>query len=381
MPMPPTTAPRIWLLASFGLRMRPAATALTTRVTRMTPSCSSTLTSANTAECAKCEYLLRSFGSALAAFSIRSALPARIASATETSRVFLLVPDLAFGEHYVVELRTGERRSRRLLRQAEQLLLDRATGCVDGTADRRDGERSAFDRRCRQRGIAELRRDILDRDSEHLGGELSHPRIGPGTDVGGRACDLDAAIGGQRRLGARRHLHRFPEAGRHAPADQFVAIAHRTRLRIATGPAEFFRALSIAFAQLFAAIASILDLVLVRVVDQPQFERIDVRRIGELIHRAFDGIGAFRSARCTHVAGGILIELDEPLTELAVCAFVEQARPVDQIPLEILELRGHAHGLVAKRGEASVLIGCKCHFVHVRGSIAEREHLLAGQRP
>src|SRR5262249_18780158 len=118
------------------------------------------------------------------------------------------------------------------------------------------------------------------------------------------------------------------------PADQFVAIAHRTRLRIATGPAELFRALPIAFAQLFAAIASILDLVLGRVVDQPQLERIDVRRVGELIHRAFDGIGAFRSARRTHVARGILIELDKPLTELAVCAFVEQARPVDQIPLE-----------------------------------------------
>src|SRR5262245_8768575 len=72
---------------SFGLRMRPAATALTTRVTRMTPSCSSTLTSANTAECVECEYLLRSFGSALASFSIRSALLARIASATETSRL------------------------------------------------------------------------------------------------------------------------------------------------------------------------------------------------------------------------------------------------------------------------------------------------------
>ena len=33
--MPPTTAPRIWLPATFGLRMRPAATALTTRVTRV----------------------------------------------------------------------------------------------------------------------------------------------------------------------------------------------------------------------------------------------------------------------------------------------------------------------------------------------------------
>src|SRR5262245_51984856 len=103
MPMPPTTAPRIWLLASFGLRMRPAATALTTRVTRMTSSCSSTLTSANTVECVKCEYLLRSFGSALAAFfdPVGFAGPHRVCDRDPPAR-FVLVPDLAFGEHHVV---------------------------------------------------------------------------------------------------------------------------------------------------------------------------------------------------------------------------------------------------------------------------------------
>ena len=53
MPMPQTTPPITWLRAVFGLMMRPAATALTTRVTRIDPEvCSSTLTSANTAECA-----------------------------------------------------------------------------------------------------------------------------------------------------------------------------------------------------------------------------------------------------------------------------------------------------------------------------------------
>src|SRR5499433_943377 len=246
MPMPPTTAPRIWLLASFGLRMRPAATALTTCVTRMTPSCSSTLTSANTAmrQMRVFAALVR-LGAGCFFDPVGFAGPHRVCD-RDLPALFLLVPDLAFGEHHVVELRTGERRSRHLLRQSEQLLLDRATGRVDGTADRRDGERSAFYRCMRQRGIAELRRDILDRDSEHLGGELSHPRIGPGTDVGGRACDLDAAIGGQRRPGACRHLHRFPDAGRHAPADKFVAIPHRARLRAAIGPAELFRALPIA---------------------------------------------------------------------------------------------------------------------------------------
>ena len=35
MPMPHTTPPRIWLPAVFGFKMRPAATALTIRVTRV----------------------------------------------------------------------------------------------------------------------------------------------------------------------------------------------------------------------------------------------------------------------------------------------------------------------------------------------------------
>src|SRR5262249_57667027 len=89
---------------------------------------------------------------------------------------------------------TSKRRSRHRLRQSEQLLLDSATGRVDGGADRRDGERSAFDGRIRQRGIAEFRGDGLDRDPEHLGGELSHPRMGPGADIGGRACRLHPPI-------------------------------------------------------------------------------------------------------------------------------------------------------------------------------------------
>ena len=51
MPMPITTPPRIWLRAVLGLMIRPAATALTMRVTRTTPSSSSTFTSAKIALC------------------------------------------------------------------------------------------------------------------------------------------------------------------------------------------------------------------------------------------------------------------------------------------------------------------------------------------
>ena len=48
--MPQTTPPTIWLPAVFGLTMRPAAIALTTRLTLMVPRSSSTRTSTNTAE-------------------------------------------------------------------------------------------------------------------------------------------------------------------------------------------------------------------------------------------------------------------------------------------------------------------------------------------
>src|SRR5689334_411166 len=46
--MPQTTPPTIWLRPVLVFKIRPAATALTTRVTRMTPSRSSTFTSAKT---------------------------------------------------------------------------------------------------------------------------------------------------------------------------------------------------------------------------------------------------------------------------------------------------------------------------------------------
>ena len=46
-----TTPPMIWLRAVFGLMILPAATALTIRATRITPSSSSTRTSQKMAEC------------------------------------------------------------------------------------------------------------------------------------------------------------------------------------------------------------------------------------------------------------------------------------------------------------------------------------------
>ena len=92
-----------------------------------------------------------------------------------------------------------------------------------------------------------------------------------------------------------------------------------------------------------------MDLILVRIVDQPQLKRIDIRCIGELIHRTFDRVHRFGPARGTHVAGRVLVELDEPLSEVDVCASIKQARPIAEIALEILKLRGHGDGIVPER--------------------------------
>src|SRR5262249_11394985 len=177
-----------------------------------------------------------------------------------------------------------------------------------------------------------------------------------GADVGGRARDFDAPVRAQDCPGARRHLHRFPDAGGHAPSDEFAALAHRTRLRLSLRPAQPLGALAVALAQLFAAERLILDLILVRVVDQPQLKRIEPGRMGEFVHRAFDRIEAFGAARRAHVAGGVVVELNELLAGFDIGALVELARPADAVALEILEARGHADERVAERGQAAVAL-------------------------
>src|SRR5262249_4721857 len=170
---------------------------------------------------------------------------------------------------------------------------------------------------------------------------------------GGGAGDLDAAIGSQHRPGARLHLHRLPDAGGHSPADKLVAVTHRARLRIALRPGKLLCALAIAFAQLLAAVGQAPELVAAGIIDQPQLERIELRRVGELVHRAFDSIDALGAAWPAHVARRVLVELDQLLAQLAVGAAIELARPADKTPLEILELRGHGDDVVPKRREAA----------------------------
>ena len=175
MPMPQTTPPMIWLRAVLGLRMRPAAIALTMRVTRTMPRSSSTFTSAKTAECVllRMRGVLFGLGGLLLLDAVHAALPHGIGDRHRARRV-APAHDPAVREHDLVGRRLGERRLRHLLGQAQQ--LSRIAPAVVAIAVRHRGRdpRSAFDRRLRQRRIAELDGDVLERQAR-----ASRPRSAP----------------------------------------------------------------------------------------------------------------------------------------------------------------------------------------------------------
>ena len=74
--------------------------------------------------------------------------------------------------------------------------------------------------------VAELDRDVVERQAEQIGGHLRHDRVSAGTYVGESGRDLCVSIGRQHDADGGLHLQRFPDASGHAPADQFAAVAH-----------------------------------------------------------------------------------------------------------------------------------------------------------
>ena len=68
-------------------------------------------------------------------------------------------------------------------------------------------------------------------------------------------------------------------------------------------------------------------LVALGIAAQAQLERIDLRRDGQLVHRAFQGIDGGGRAGAAHVAGCRQIEAHEPVGVLRMGRGVEQAGP------------------------------------------------------
>src|SRR5262249_45596382 len=100
------------------------------------------------------------------------------------------------------------------------------------------------------------------------------------------------------------HLQRFPDAGRHAPADQLGVVAHRARFGVASVPTESFRALAVAFAQALAAVRPVGVLVAIRITPQAKLERIKLEGDRESVPRVYARVGAGGGAGGRHVARG-----------------------------------------------------------------------------
>jgi hypothetical protein len=146
------------------------------------------------------------------------------------------------------------------------------------------------------------------------------------------------AVCGQHNAGGHRHLQRFPDTGRHPPADQIAAVAHRSRFRIALVPAECRRALAIAFAQLLAGVRQIMGLLAVGIAPQAQFQWIDFERNGKLIHRAFERKHAGRGSGRPHVGRRRQVKPGKLVDVFHIGGFVEQLRPRRIIARELFIL-------------------------------------------
>ena len=96
-------------------------------------------------------------------------------------------------------------------------------------------------------GFAQLEGNLLEWDAELFGRDLRECSVCARAEIVGRALDRRPAIRTQLHFCLGIHFVGGISGGRHAPTDKQVALAHRSRLRIALGPAEFFRAQRIAF--------------------------------------------------------------------------------------------------------------------------------------
>ena len=134
----------------------------------------------------------------LSVCSMRSTLPACMTSAIDTTRPSAVRATLPSVSETSSTPASPSGELGMVLGQPQQLLahLDRRPG--NGIAHRSRDPRSSFYGRLRQRRVAQLDSDIVQRQAEHVGRDLRHDGVGAGTDIRRCACDFGVAVGAQR---------------------------------------------------------------------------------------------------------------------------------------------------------------------------------------
>ena len=236
----------------------------------------------------------------------------------------------------------------------ERVLARPLAGGLHGAADTGHGERAAVDWRLGQSGVTKDELDPFDRQAKRLGRYLRHRRPGSRPHVARGTRHLGGAVGQETRPGGGGCVVHRVGGGRHAPADQPAAIAHRARLGVAPAPAEALGGGPVAFPRRAARERQLLELVLLRLVAQAQLDRVDVQRHRELVHGGFEREDAARLTRGAHVGRRVHVYGCYAVARGDVRARMQEPARVEERLREFLVRRGLLVSLVQDGGEAAV---------------------------
>ncbi len=184
--------------------------------------------------------------------------------------------------------------------------------------------------RPRQPSVAESELHPLNGKAERLSSDLRHRRPGARPHVACSAHHLGGAVRHETRHGGGRCVIHRIGGGCHAPADEPTPIPHGARLGVAPAPAEALCRGPVAFARRAARERQFLELVLLRLVAQAQFDWIDIQRDGELVHGGFEGKDAARLAGCAHIGRRVHVHRRDAVARVDVRAGMQEPARVEE---------------------------------------------------
>ena len=224
--MPPIN----WLCAVFAFMTRPPSNAPTKRLTRISPRSASTRTSTNCAPNACMAYRFCFVAWLHAAVGLDEVLPAG-APAVQRSEAGLRSRRRCHP--------AGAARRGRIPCQASRWSFNARSNSLSRTAWQAASTAGPTlatvieppdTGACGKVLSPSSNWTTLDRHAQRIGGDLRHHRIGAGAKVLRADLHQRGTIGANPHLRRCRHAMRGIGAGRHAPANQHIAVAHRARL-------------------------------------------------------------------------------------------------------------------------------------------------------
>src|SRR5581483_1877095 len=240
-------------------------------------------------------------------------------------------------------------------------------------AERGEGRAAVARRSVRPRAaVADLDRDVLERQAELVGGDLAERSARAGADVlrAGDHRRMLLILQPHPRVARRAAAARDPVAGSEADA----AAPLSTMLPL-EGSGSLLHAFIAAPQALRGRVRLVLLLVPLGVVAQPQLDRIHAQRACELVHRRLEAEGALRVARRAEGDRRTGVGEDLHLLGVHIGAAVERAvdpRHGAAFPARAVGADLHQDARLDGR-ERAVAPGAEAHALARRVAVAGRE--------